>query len=292
MASSNQLRSRCQRRARLLLYGVLQALLATAALSDDTVLSRPASELVDLSLNELMQIEVPTVVTASKYEQKVTEAPSSVSIITADDIKKYGYRTLADILRSVRDFYVTYDRNYGYVGTRGFDRPGDFGGRILILVDGHRLNEPLYDSAFNMTDFILDVDLIERVEVIRGPGSSLYGNNAFFAVINVITRRGRDLNGTELSGDASSFDTYKGRASYGKKFGNGLDLTVSGSLFTSEGHDRLFFKEFDSTNTNNGIAEHLDGRQTRLRIDRPRRAAPELLAVVPMCFILDRAITG
>ena len=69
-----------------------------------------ANKLTTLSLEELMAIEVDTVYGASKHEQKVTEAPSAVSIVTADDIKKQGYRTLADVLRSVRGFYVTYDR--------------------------------------------------------------------------------------------------------------------------------------------------------------------------------------
>lgn len=103
--------------------------------------------LAQLSLQDLMQIEIPTVVSASKYAQKTTEAPSAVTVITADDIQKYGYRTLADILNSVRGFYVTYDRGYHYVGVRGFNRPGDFGGRILLMVDGHRMNDPLYDTV-------------------------------------------------------------------------------------------------------------------------------------------------
>ena len=75
---------------------------------------------------KLLLQEIPSVYGASKYEQKVTEAPSSVSIVTADEIKKFGYRTLSDILRSVRGFYVTYDRNYSYVGVRGFFRPSDY----------------------------------------------------------------------------------------------------------------------------------------------------------------------
>src|SRR5437773_7487775 len=95
------------------------------AIGATDLVEKSAAELADLSLKQLMEMEVPTVVTASKHEQKVTEAPSSVSIVTADEIKKFGYRTLTDILRSVRDFYVTYDRNYGYIGVRGFDRPGD-----------------------------------------------------------------------------------------------------------------------------------------------------------------------
>ncbi len=202
--------------------------------------------------------EIPSVYSASKYEQKVTEAPSSVSIVTADEIKKYGYRTLADILRSLRGFFVTNDRNYSYVGVRGFARPGDYNTRLLLLVDGHRVNDTVYDQAQIGTEFILDADIIDRVEVIRGPSSSLYGSNAFFAVINVITRKGRELKGIEVSGEAASFDTFKGRLSYGNKFRNGVEPVISGTIFSSRGQD-LFFKEFDDPATNNGIAEKKDG---------------------------------
>jgi len=183
---------------------------------------------------------------------------SSVTIVTREEIQVFGYRTLADILRSVRDFYVTYDRNYGYIGVRGVNRPGDFGGRILILVDGLRLNDPIYDSVGVVNDFPIDVDLIERVEVIRGPGSALYGSNAFLAVINVITRTGGDVNGIEASGEIGSFDTYKGRLTYGHVFKNGVSLLLTGTLFDSGGNDRLFFKEFDQPINNNGLAEGRD----------------------------------
>jgi len=206
----------------------------------------------------LLLQEIPSVYSASKYEQKVTEAPSSVTIITSDEIKKYGYRTLADILRSVRSFYVTYDRNYSYVGVRGFARPGDYNTRILLLVDGHRLNDNIYDAALVGTEFILDVDLIDRVEVIRGSGSSLYGNNAFFAVVNVITKRGRDLKTLEVSGSAGSFDSYTGRLSYGNRFQNGLEALVSGTAYYSSGHSSLYFNEFDDPSTNNGTTQHTD----------------------------------
>ncbi len=202
--------------------------------------------------------EIPSVYGASKYEQKVTEAPSSVSIITAEEIKKYGYRNFAEILRSVRGFDVTYDRNYHYLGVRGFGLPGDYNTRILLLIDGHRINDAIYEQAPIGTDFPIDIDLIDRIEIIRGPGSSLYGTNAFFAVINVITRRGRDFKGVETSGEGGSFGTYKGRVSYGNKFQNGLEMVFSGSYYSSEGDDRLFFKEFDTPENNNGIAEDLD----------------------------------
>jgi iron complex outermembrane receptor protein len=115
----------------------------------------------------------------------VTEAPSSVTIVTSEDIRRYGYRTLAELLRSVRGFYTSYDRSYTSLGVRGFGQPGDYNSRILLLLDGHRLNDNIYDSAMLGTEFILDIDLIERVEISRGPGSSLYGNNAFFAVVKL-----------------------------------------------------------------------------------------------------------
>jgi outer membrane receptor for ferrienterochelin and colicins len=207
--------------------------------------------------------EIPSVSSASKYEQKVTEAPSSVSIVTASDIKKYGYRTLADILRSTRSFYVTYDRNYSYVGVRGFGRPTDYNNRMLLLIDGHRINDNLYDMAFVGTDAVLDIDLIDRVEIIRGPGSSLYGSNALFAVVNIITRRGRDLKGGEASGEAGSYDTYKGRLSYGNRYRNGLEVIASGTVYDSKGQS-LYFREFDPAvssdprASNNGVANHAD----------------------------------
>ncbi|MGC2064171.1 MAG: TonB-dependent receptor [Thermodesulfovibrionales bacterium] len=232
----------------LLLFSVFTT---SAAYAHET-----SSDLKALSIEQLMDIDVATVQGASKYDQKTTEAPSSVSIITADEIKKYGYHTLADILRSVRSFHVTYDRNYNYVGVRGFGRPGDYNARVLVLVDGHRTNDNIYNSGSIGTEFLVDVDLIDRVEVIRGPGSSLYGSSAFFAVVNVITKSGRDLKGTEISA-AGSFQAYKGRVSYGVRSQNDFEGAFSGSMFNSKGQ-RLFFPEFNNPATNNGITEHTD----------------------------------
>ena len=215
----------------------------------------------DVVQHELLMFDEPVVAAAAKHEQYVEDAPSSVSIVTADDIKKYGYRTLAEILRSVRGLYVTYDRNYSFLGVRGFNRPGDSNSRILLLVDGHRVTENIYDSNYLGTDFIVDVDMINRVEVIRGPGSALYGSNAFFAVIDVITKRRREMQNVETSFDAASFDTYKGRISGGHSFANGVDVVVSGTILDSAGDRRLHFDEFDAPETNNGVAEGIDGER-------------------------------
>jgi outer membrane receptor for ferrienterochelin and colicins len=232
------------------------ALLIMFPLNSSAQSDTPASP-VPVGEEMILFQEIPSVYGASKYEQKVTEAPASVSIITASEIRNYGYRTLADVLRSVRSFYVTNDRNYSYVGVRGFGRPGDYNSRILLLVDGHRLNDSVYDQALVGTEGIIDLDIIDRIEIIRGPGSSLYGSNALFAVVNIITRRGRDLKGAEVSGEAGSFSTYQGRLSYGDKFQNGTEAIVSGSRYDSKG-DRLYFREYDAPTTNNGVTEHTD----------------------------------
>lgn len=237
---------------------VLAISLIIASIAYSGEVPRNPSDLRKLGLDELMEIEVATVYSASKYEQEVNDAPSSISIVTADEIKKYGYRTLADILRSIRSFYITYDRNYNYLGIRGFNRPGDYDTRVLLLVDGHQINDNLYDSAAIGTQFPVDVDLVDRIEIIRGPSSSLYGGNAFFGVINIITKGGRDLKGFEISGAAGSFGAYQGRLSYGNKFQNGLEVILSGTVYDSKGQRRLFFEEFDSPTTNNGIADHVD----------------------------------
>ena len=117
---------------------------------------------VPLAEESILLQEIPSVYGASKYEQKVTQAPSSVTIITSDDIKKYGYRTLADLLQSVNGFSVSSDRNYSYVGVRGFGRPADYNTRVLLLLDGHRLNDNIYDSATLGTESPIDVDLIRH----------------------------------------------------------------------------------------------------------------------------------
>jgi outer membrane receptor for ferrienterochelin and colicins len=245
-----------------LLFGVL--LFTISAHADPAV---SASDIIDLDITNLMNI--PVVFRASKFEQKSTEAPSSTTVITSEDIKHYGYRTLGDLLESVPGFYVSYDRNYSFLGARGVNL-GDFNSRILLLVNGHRINNDLNDGAFVDTAFILDIDLIDRVEIIRGPGSVLYGNNAFFGVINVITRQGKQVNGVETSGTYGSFDAWSGRVTFGKQFTNGLQFLLSGTMYSSDGPNRLSYPQFASPQTNlfsppimrrslnNGVAHNRD----------------------------------
>ena len=205
-----------------------------------------------------MSVRIDSVYGASGFEQKVTEAPASITIITSEDIQRYGYRTLADILRNVPGFYVNYDRNYSYLGVRGFGLPGQYNNSIALLVDGHRLNDNIYDGNLIGTDFPVDLDLIDRVEVIRGPNSSLYVASAFLGVVNVITKHGQDVPKLSAAGAVASYGTYQGRVTYGNKFRNGLEVLLSGSVYDSHGQNRLFFQEFNNPATNNGVAVNAD----------------------------------
>ncbi|RJF97820.1 TonB-dependent receptor plug domain-containing protein [Noviherbaspirillum saxi] len=211
-------------------------------------------DLPALPIERLLTLEVYS---ASKFSQKITEAPSAVSVVTAADIKAYGWRTLADILRSMRGLYLNYDRNYDYLGARGFLRPGDYNTRFLLLVDGNRINDGVYDQAPIGTEFIVDVDLIERVEFVPGPGSSIYGANAFFGVINVLTKRGSDLPGSRVAVEGGSHGERKLRASYGMRNAEGLDLLISATSYRERGAD-LYYPEFDNPPGSGGIATHRD----------------------------------
>jgi len=214
--------------------------------------------LADKSLEDLMSIEVGTVFGAARREQRVTEAPSSVTVVTAEDIRTFGWRTLAEALSGVRGFYVTNDRNYTYVGVRGFGRPSDYNNRVLVLVNGHRYNDNVYDQALIGNEFPLDLALVDRIEVIRGPGSALYGTSAFFAVINVVLRPGGAVGGSESSFEAGSFDTYRLRTSYGRRSASGFDSLLSVSHLSSDGQSVLYFPEYDDPAFNFGVNRNAD----------------------------------
>jgi len=254
---------RCAAHGQEALGGLLAVALLCARLTAPAEdLPAAAASLKNLSLEELTSLQVDTVFGASKHEQKVTEAPSSVTIITRDEIQKSGYRTLGEILNSVPGLYVRSDRNFSLLGIRGFGRPGNYNTGFQILLDGHRLNDAVGDRTFLDNGFALDPDLIERVEVIRGPGASLYGNSAFLGVINIITRRGREVGGVEASVTGGSLGSYQGRCSYGQQFSNGVEMVVSGSYQNSDGYHRLYFKEFDTPANNYGVAVNGDGEKS------------------------------
>ena len=221
-----------------------------------------AQSLSDLSLEDLMKLDDGQVFGASERLQPVTEAPASVSFITADEIKRYGYRTLAEILRSVRGMYVTDDRNFSLMGVRGFAKPGDYNSRILLLVNGHRVNDNLFGQAEIGAEFGLDPATFERVEVIRGPASSLYGDSALFAVVNVITKTGASLGAPAVAVEGGTLGSGLVRGTMGK-VAHGVDVAVAATYEDSRGRKTIYYPAFDTPETNNGIAENLDGEGTK-----------------------------
>lgn len=231
--------------------------------------AQSAQELATLDLEQLMEMRIDSVYGASKHDQRVTQAPSAISVITADEIERFGHRTLNDVLQSVRGLYVSDDRNYTYLGVRGFHRPNDYNTRVLVLIDGHRINDNIYDSGATGREGMVDVELIERVEVIRGPSSSIYGSSAFLGVINIITKDGSQVDGLEVSAEAGSLNTYKSRLAYGGSAENGAQWLLSTSYFSSDGRESLYFPEFDQRISddprarNDGIARGLDGEEAK-----------------------------
>ena len=217
-----------------------------------------STDIMDLSLEELKHVQVYS---ASMYLQSDREAPSAVTVISAEQIRQFGYRTLAEALRSVRGFDITYDRNYTSVGVRGFSRPG-LNDQILLLINGHRLNDNIYNSAQLGTEFPLDIDLVERIEIVRGPSSSLYGTSAQLAVVNVITKNTQSMDGVELSGEAGGYGAYRLRSTLGGSY-HGVEGMLSGTVYNTDGAARLFFPAFNSPETNHGIAVNADRDSSR-----------------------------
>ncbi len=201
------------------------------------------------------------VIGASKYEQKQQQAAAAVSIITRKDIRTYGWRTLNQALASLPGIHPTYDHQYEYLGTRGFGLPGDFNTRVLITINGNRINDATYDQGPTGRDFPLDIDLIERIEFIPGPGSAVYGQNAMFGVVNIVTRKGADIKGAELSASYQTAEVMpQERVTLGKQFDNGTDALISFSGLQTRGADRFF--EFGDSG-DSGIAHRMDGENVK-----------------------------
>lgn len=211
-------------------------------------------------INEVQEIEDlldVKVFTAAKYEQSMRDAPASISVITSDDIRNHGWQTLDEALFGQAGFFSRNDRDYVYIGIRGFERPTSYNNKILQLIDGHTINENIYSSPFFSNELCLDMHSIERIEIVRGPGSSLYGASAMLGVINVITKDSKQLDGLHASGNIGSWSNTSASLSYGNHSDNGLCYTVSGKIGYMHGPD-VYFPEFDNIQYNNGKAEYCD----------------------------------
>ena len=132
--------------------------------------------------------EEDVVVGAAKRQQSLGSVASAVTVISGDRIRRFGYRTVGEALAAVAGAYLVDNRLSYSIGIRGLNLPGDYNTRILVLVDGASVNEGWASFAGIGFDSFVSIDDIERIELIRGPVSSVYGANAFFGIINIVTR--------------------------------------------------------------------------------------------------------
>ena len=232
--------------------GLLAALALLASLAGGA----RAEVAVDPGMSELENLMAMPVYGASKYAQTAAEAPASVTVLTSGDIASFGWRTLAEVLNGVRGVHFRNDRSYDYIGVRGLSRPGDYSSRVLLLIDGVRTNENIYDSALLGREFALDVGLIDRIEFIAGPGSALYGSNAIFAVVNVITRSTTALLGRRLTLTTTGAQDRKLQFTSGHELGTGSLLLAASAEYRPG--QRWYYPAYDHPDTHDGVAEHLD----------------------------------
>ncbi len=230
------------------------ASLAIAAPPDQTADTTPPDDAPELMLFK----EMPIVVAAGKREKTQQQVAASVSVVDANQISLYGYRSLADILRNQRSFYLTTDGLNWFAGVRGFERPGEWNARLMVLVDGRPTRELIYGQTHLDQDFVLPVEAMKRVEIIRGPGSSLYGSNAVFGVVNVVSKDGADVNGVEVKGQGGTQETGRSNVLFGKKFDNGWDVVGDFAAYTSKGDRDILYDDVHDAAHNFGRVHNGD----------------------------------
>jgi outer membrane receptor for ferrienterochelin and colicins len=179
----------------------------------------------------------PEVTAATKSAMASESAPASVTVITADEIAAFGYTSLVEALAAIRGAFVSNDRSYESVGFRGFSPPGDYTNRVLVLVDGHVTNDAVTGQGYVGHDFDVDLANVARIEIVRGPGSVLYGTGALFGVINVVTRGSAEGTHASLDTMAGTLGLESGRVTASHRSGE-VELMVSAAAMSTDGDRR------------------------------------------------------
>ena len=207
---------------------------------------------------DVVLAESEEVVAASRAIEQVEDAPSSVTLVGERELSAFAPPTIAEAVRGVPGVYLSDDRSYVTLGMRGLGRLGSYGNRILVTYDGQPMNDDWIGSSYVGYDALTDLGDVQRIEVVRGPGSVLYGTNALSGVINVVSRD-REKPGitagisTNQSGVARA--RIRGDAEFGK------DAGVWASVAIGRGNGRQFrFPEYiGSAGAEDGVAHDVDG---------------------------------
>jgi iron complex outermembrane receptor protein len=207
--------------------GVLVVLLClyTADVSAQPVGSTPA-ELKKLSIEELLNVEVMSV---SRRGQKITEAPSAIQVITQEDMRSAGVTSITEALRLANNLQVAQvNASQWAISARGFNNV--LANKLLVLIDGRVVYTPLYAGVFwDVQNLVLDD--VQQIEVISGPGGTLWGANAVNGVINIITRKAQDTQGLFVEAAAGTELRALGSLRYGGKLSDNLYYRVYGTAF-------------------------------------------------------------
>ena len=198
--------------ARYLIAAILMMCCAASPAAD----LDESADLVSLSLEELLNMEITTL---SRKAEGLGNAPAAVFVISQKDIQRSGARTIPDLLRMVPGMQVAQiDGNKWAVTARGAN--GRFANKLLVLMDGRTLYSPLLSGVYwDVQD--TDIDAIERIEVIRGPGATMWGANAVNGVVNIITKNAADTTGGGVNVLTGNNGRIEGIVRYGGKLGSG-----------------------------------------------------------------------
>jgi outer membrane receptor for ferrienterochelin and colicin len=208
-----------------------------------------------LALSLAREAEVAAV---SRGAERVEDAPSSVTIITREELLGMGYPNLAEAVRGVRGMYLTDDRNYTTLGVRGAARPGDYGNKILILYDGHPFNDNILYQSFPGFEGRTDLADVVRIEIVRGPFSS-YGTGAVLGVINVVTYDRSERDRVEVGASTAEYALSRGRVMAYKHLTPEMGIWSSASAGYGLGRDYYFAEYRDEPAALGGHARNLDG---------------------------------
>lgn len=227
---------------------------------------RPFEEKIEIAPNGQATVNVKLrslqeVTAASRAAEAIEDAPASVSLISQDEIRAFGYETLYDAIGGTRGVYQTNDLIYQYLGFRGFSQLGDYGNRVLVTLDGHTMNDDQLGSSYVGNDFMSDLTDVERIEVVRGPGSTLYGSNAFFGVLNVVTRDADTRNPSHVSIAADGTRAARVRAGVSANTEDGVGMWISAGVVSAQGRD-YYFEEFDTEELGDGRSDDADSTRS------------------------------
>ncbi len=182
------------------------------------------TDLTSQSLEDLMRIEVTS---ASKKSETLSKAPAAIFVITGDDIRRGGFSSVPDALRIVPGLYVVQQSAHVWlVSARGFSNT--FNDKMLVLIDGRMVYSPTFGGVYwDVQDPPLED--IDRIEVIRGPGGTLWGANAVNGVINIITKDAAKTQGPEISSSGGVNEGYAAQVRYGGTAGDNFAYRIYGT---------------------------------------------------------------